>query len=98
MTKQPKVLFNITIAMFQDSCSSHIPCPLGGSSFPFVFLVLANTTPNNNWGEVRDLHQCLPQGIASKDYMEEKMNMKRKYLSKNLLQKKKKFLQKVRLE
>lgn len=72
MTKPPKVPFYITTTISQDSCSSHIPHSPSGSSFPLVLLFLANTTPNKNWSEGRDFHQCLPQRIESKDYMEKK--------------------------
>lgn len=37
------------------------------------------------------MHQCLPQGIASKNYIEEKNEHEQKAFVKNLLQKKKKF-------
>lgn len=92
MTKPWKdFFFYITIAIFQDSFSSHTSCSPSGSSFPFVFLFPANTSPTKNWGGGRDLHQCLPQGIASKNYIEEKNEHEQKAFVKNLLQKKKKI-------
>lgn len=88
MTKTPKFLFISLLQCFRIVHISHV-LHERRVQIPFVLLFPANMTPSKNWGKGRDLHQCLPQRIANKDYMESKIN--RKHQSKHLLQIKKYF-------